>query len=136
MISTQRLVLAYAGHFVHILDQRSLLPGDIGLPEPDLAVIRGRSRDYLTRHPAAADALLVIEIAKSSQARDRAKAADYARGGAPIYWLVDLESRRLDLYEGPIAEVGRYRSVSSLSETEMVSLPRIDLRWTVASLLP
>jgi Uma2 family endonuclease len=132
----ERLARAYADEDVHVINQRPLVAGDLGLPEPDLAIIRGRARDYLTRHPTGADALLVIEIAKSSQARDREKAADYARGGVPVYWLLDLAERRLDVHEGPLPEAARYRQITSLAEGDEVSLPNLRLRWSVSSLLP
>jgi Uma2 family endonuclease len=130
-----RLVAGYREQNVHVLDQGPLLAGARGVPEPDLAVIRGRARDYLKRHPDASEALLVIEIAKTSQERDRTKAADYASGGAPVYWLLDLEARTLDVYTDPDREHGRYRRIVSLGDDENVSLPEIDETWTVASLL-
>src|SRR5262249_34902226 len=37
--------------------------------EPDFSVVRGGPRSYLTRHPTAADAGLVIEVADSSLLR-------------------------------------------------------------------
>jgi len=58
-------------------------------PEPDLALAE-RSPDP-DRHPTTA--LLVAEVAVSSQAIDRRKAAVYARAGVPRYWLVDLPAR-------------------------------------------
>ena len=56
------------------------------MPEPDVA---------LAEHDADPDrrpttALLVVEVAVSSQAVDRRKALAYARAGVPRYWLVDL----------------------------------------------
>jgi Uma2 family endonuclease len=62
-------------------------------PEPDLAVVQGKARDYvaLNRPPDASEVTLVIEIAESSLARDRTdKWAAYASGGIPVYWIVNL----------------------------------------------
>jgi Uma2 family endonuclease len=132
----ERLADAYRGRDAHVLNQGPLRAGPEGLPEPDLAVIRGARRDYLKRHPGGADALLVVEIAKTSQERDRAKAVDYARGGVPIYWLLDLEARTLDVFSEPDAERGRYRRLASLGEADEVALPNLDVRWRVGSLLP
>jgi Uma2 family endonuclease len=56
------------------------------VPEPDIALAE-RDPDP-TRHPSTA--LLVVEVAVSSQAIDRRKALAYARAGVPYYWLVDL----------------------------------------------
>ena len=130
------LARAYAATRAHILNQGPLRAGTFGLPEPDLAVVSGSPRDYLDRHPAGRDTLLVIEIAKSSQERDRLKAADYARGGVPVYWLLDLDARRLDIYTDPDPEAERYRQLRSLGEDESAELPIAREAWDVRSLLP
>lgn len=74
-------------------------------PEPDASVIRGRSRDYLRRHPNPADTALVVEVSYSSYARDRGeKWAIYARDGVPVYWIVNLEVTppQLEVYSHPV----------------------------------
>ncbi len=131
-----RLATAYAGRDVHILNQGPVRAGARGLPEPDLAVVRGAARRYLGQHPSGADLLLVIELAKSSQGRDHDKAQDYASGGVPIYWLVDLVARIVEVYSEPDAALGRFRTVVVLDEDDELALPELDLRWPVASLLP
>jgi len=130
-----RLAEVYRGRDAHILDQGPLRAGPLGLPEPDLAVIRGRPRDFLDRHPDGTDAILVVEIAKTSQERDRAKAVDYARGGVAVYWLLDLVARTLDVYSEPDRERGRYRHIDSLADADEVTLPLVGEQWKVASLL-
>ncbi len=71
-------------------------------PEPDFAVVRGGERTYLTRHPGAADVSLVIEVADSSLLRDqRDKTRIYARGGIPVYWIVNLVDRQVEVYTQP-----------------------------------
>ena len=71
-------------------------------PEPDVAVCRGRLRDYSTRHPAAADVGLVVEVANTSLLRDqRDKARIYARGGIVCYWIVNLDERRVEVHTQP-----------------------------------
>lgn len=72
-------------------------------PEPDVAVIRGDTRDYAKRHPGANDVGLVVEIADSTADRDRLlKKRIYAIAGIVCYWLVDLNLRRLEVYSEPI----------------------------------
>src|SRR5262249_4087413 len=124
-----RLADAYRSHNAHVLNQGPLRAGRVGVPEPDLAVLRGRPRDYVDRHPEGKDALLVIEIAKSSQVRDQAKAGDYASGGVPVYWLIDLAARSVDVHSEPDPERGRYKRVISLTESEQVDLPELAERW-------
>lgn len=99
-------------------------------------MVRGRPRDYLARHPNGGDALLVVEIAQTSQDRDRAKATDYVRGAVPVYWLLDIAARTLDEHTAPDIDAGRYRSVTVLSATDEVGLPGLDTRWIVSSMLP
>jgi Uma2 family endonuclease len=67
-------------------------------PEPDLVVVRGTSRTYLTRHPAQGDVGLVVEIADSSLSRDRDKARIYARAGIAVYWIINLLDRQVEVY--------------------------------------
>ena len=122
---------------VHIRDQGPLDVGQHSLPEPDLAVIRGRPRDYLDAHATGKDALLVVEIAVTSQDIDRAKAEIYARGGVPVYWLLDVPARQLEVYEHPTAD-GLYRTVTTVAATDdkKVSVTGADRAWLVADMLP
>jgi Uma2 family endonuclease len=71
-------------------------------PEPDVALVRGSCRSYLTRHPNPADVGLLIEVADSSLLRDqRDKARIYARGGIPCYWIANLVDQRIEVYTQP-----------------------------------
>lgn len=74
-------------------------------PEPDLMIVRGAARDYLDRHPSPQDVVLVIEVADTTLARDRKlKKRIYARAGIPIYWIVNLRARRVEVYSAPTAD--------------------------------
>jgi Uma2 family endonuclease len=78
-------------------------------PEPDLAVVVGRPRDYLTRHPNPAEVALLVEFADSSVAEDRAGLWRYAHAGIPIVWLVNIPGRVIEVYTeptGPVANPG------------------------------
>src|SRR5262249_1357600 len=71
-------------------------------PEPDLSIVRGDARTYLTRHPVPADVGLLLEAADSSLLRDqRDKTRIYARAGIPHYWIVNLVDRRIEVYTQP-----------------------------------
>jgi Uma2 family endonuclease len=71
-------------------------------PEPDLAVVRGRPRDYLNRHPGPQDMGLAIEVADASLQRDRTvKARIYARAAIPVYWIVNVVDRQVEVYADP-----------------------------------
>lgn len=124
-------------HWIRI--QLPLIVDPDSEPEPDLAVVSGTPRDYVTEHPRAA--LLVVEIADSTLERDRAyKAPIYARAGIPEYWIVNLVERRLEIYRDPTGSPGRpawYQVSRSADPTEIVSLlsiPHVSI--AVADLLP
>jgi Uma2 family endonuclease len=69
------------------------------LPEPDVAVVRGKPEDFLTQHPSTAS--LVIEVAISSAALDRENASLYAEAGVEEYWIVFPRERRIEVYRQP-----------------------------------
>jgi Uma2 family endonuclease len=86
--------------------QLSLVLSD-SQPEPDFAVVRGNARAYMVHHPTPADTGLIIEVADSSLLRDqRDKTRIYARANIPVYWIVNLVDRRVEVYtqpSGPVA---------------------------------
>jgi len=74
-------------------------------PQPDIAIVRGRPRDYLERHPGPSDVALLIEVAESSLDYDRGtKGFLYFRHAVPEYWIINVPDRVLEIYR---REVGR-----------------------------
>lgn len=116
-----------------IREEKPVTAGEHSLPGPDIAVVRGNARDYRTHHPGGEDTVVVIEIAKTSQADDRRKCATYAAGGHQIYWLLDLAAHRLEVYTEPTPD-GRYRVVHVLDGDDELQLPETDVHWRVATL--
>lgn len=87
-------------------------------PEPDLAVVPGRPRDY-TGHPATAD--LVVEVADTALDFDtNDKKLLYATAGIRDYWVVDINGRRLLVYRDP--QGGDYANQQTLGLADTVSL--------------
>lgn len=71
-------------------------------PEPDLAIVRGSRRDYAARHPEVGEVGLVIEVADSSLELDRTvKQRVYAVAEIPVYWLVNLAMRSIEVFSQP-----------------------------------
>ena len=70
-------------------------------PEPDVAVVKGRTADFAKAHPTMAE--LVVEVAVSSLAEDEEKGVLYAEAGIPEFWLVRPEDRVVDVYREPAA---------------------------------
>ena len=68
----------------------------------DLGVIRGDFNNYTDRHPGPADSAMMVEIADSSLRRDRGrKKRIYARAAVPVYWIVNLIDRQIEVYTDP-----------------------------------
>jgi len=128
-----RLRVAYAGR-ARVREEKPLSAGKHSLPEPDVAVVRGQTGTYATRHPTGEDTILVVELAWTSQEEERRKAAIYAAANVPAYWLLDLKARKLELRTAP--EGDSYRTVQVLGESDSVSLPELAERWPVRNLLP
>ena len=63
--------------------------------------MRGDAKSFAHRHPTGFEAILVIEIAWSTQRENRRKASVYATGGVEVYWLLDLVARTLELRTTP-----------------------------------
>jgi Uma2 family endonuclease len=73
-----------------------------GEPEPDLVVVRGPLQRYETRHPGPRDIALIIEVADTSLEGDRQdKGRTYARARIPIYWILNLNERQVEVYTEP-----------------------------------
>jgi Uma2 family endonuclease len=71
-------------------------------PEPDGCVMIGPEERYDDRNPKPPDIVLVIEVADSSLALDRgAKLRAYARNRVPIYWIVNILEKHIEVYCQP-----------------------------------
>ena len=94
-------------------------------PEPDVAVVRGSSDDYADRHPGPGDVALVVEIADSSLGRDQGfKKTIYAKSSIPVYWIVNLIDRRVEVYSEPTGATERpdYRLRRDFQGSEQLPL--------------
>ncbi len=80
-------------------------------PEPDIALVPAGT--YSREHPA--DAMLVIEVAATSQQLDLgAKLEVYATAGVPEYWVIDIPARTVHAYGSPAGTgYGSQREITS-----------------------
>lgn len=86
---------------------------DYSEPEPDVALLRPRADFYRYAHPTAADVLLVVEVADTTDASDRAtKIPLYARAGIVEVWLIRLGKGVVEVYTEPVN--GQYQTVHQL----------------------
>ncbi len=73
-------------------------------PEPDFVVVPGPSRRYAQRHPIPDEIALVIEASDATLDEDREdKQRIYARARLPIYWIVNIPERQIEVYTQPRA---------------------------------
>ena len=99
------------------------IPGRAGRPdskpEPDRCVVRGTVRDYEERTPGPADVGLVVEIADTSLAIDRRYGTDlYGPARIPVYWIVNLMDRQVEVCTKPGPR--GYRSTEVFKEGQSV----------------
>ena len=74
-------------------------------PEPDLVIARGRDSIYLARHPESNEIAMAIEVSDTTYRYDRTeKFHAYASGGIPVYWIVNLPRRQVEVYMDPSPE--------------------------------
>lgn len=75
-------------------------------PEPDLKCVRGTNQDYESRTPTARDCPLVAEVADSSLGDDTGVMLQtYAASLLPVYWVVNIPGRRIEVYSGPARQL-------------------------------
>lgn len=94
-------------------------------PVPDVAIVLGSADDYATRHPVPAQVGLVVEVSDTTLDDDRTtKLRMYARDRIPVYWIVNIPERRLEVYSLPVGGKNpRYRDSRSLAAGEAVTVP-------------
>src|SRR5262249_58655422 len=101
------------------------------LPEPDVAVVP--LGDYLHARPAAAH--LVVEVAVTSLAIDRAKALLYAHAAIPECWIVDVRCGAIHVHREPGAS--GYANVTPHERSAELVVPGFaDVAVRVAAVLP
>lgn len=87
-----------------------------GEPEPDVAVVIGPVSRYDDHHPGPDEIAVVAEVADTSVGTDRGrKLRSYARAGIPVYWIVNLVDRQVEVYTDPVSPPGidpHYRTIA------------------------
>jgi Uma2 family endonuclease len=113
---------------------------DDSMPEPDVSVSIARD-DHA--HPSHQDALLLIEVADSSLAKDRVlKTEIYAAAGVPEYWIVDVRTRTVEVLRGPTTNGYKRSSVKRIGDElrplklRGVSFAVADIPWPIDEASP
>jgi Uma2 family endonuclease len=96
---TARLPSHVPGWFLQIQGAISLGESE---PEPDGVLLRGDETSCDGRLPTAADIGIVIEVSDSTLAFDRRdKGRIYSRAGIPVYWIINVADRQVEVYTDP-----------------------------------
>jgi len=118
-----------------IFTQGPLAVGVSSEPEPDLAIVKQREDFYASAHPTPEDTYFVIEVADSTLNKDRiVKGAIYAEAAIPVYWIINLPERQLEVYEQP--SDGKYRLQRIFLPGEEVDIPFFGRKVDVGALMP
>lgn len=117
-----------------------ILPTD-SEPEPDVAIARSRSDNYVSSHPESADILLVIEVSDSTLKYDRrTKLSLYAESGISDYWIFNLVDIQLEMHSEPYQKQRGgfdYRVKRVVLPNEFVVIPGFpDLSLDLSAVFP
>ncbi|MEG4573449.1 Uma2 family endonuclease [Microcoleus sp. N3A4] len=136
------------GELYPLLRKRAIVRGqdpitlsDDSEPEPDVAIARNRSDNYLSSHPLAADILLVIEVSDSTLKYDRrTKLSLYAESGISDYWIFNLVDIQLEMHSEPYQKQRGgfdYRVKRVVLPNEVVVIPGFpDLSLDLSAVFP
>jgi Uma2 family endonuclease len=111
--------------------QAPFVAPDESEPEPDVAVVSPGA--YLDGHPMTA--WLIVEVADSSLARDRAKARLYAAASVTEYWIINLVDEMIEVYREPRGD--GYATMTHHGRAEVLRLVSFaDVEVRVTDVLP
>ena len=123
------------------LDVRVQMPFDAqgdSMPEPDVAIVT-QSENRKSSHPASAE--LIIEVSNTTLIFDRALSVEYAAAGVPLYWIIDVKRRvmevRSEVIDDPQSPTGKnYGNLRTLTENDIADTFDPNVRVAVKELLP
>ena len=103
-----RILINKLGEQAIVTVQNPIYLNEFSEPQPDIAILKARSDDYMQSLPTAEDVLLLIEVADSSLHYDRTiKLPEYASHKIPEVWLFNLKEQLLDIYQQPESDYYR-----------------------------
>jgi Uma2 family endonuclease len=115
--------------------QGPLVLGERSAPQPDVMLLRPRADRYYNSHPAAADALLVVEVSDTTLQYDlKVKRPLYARAGVPELWIVDIERRELHVFREPQLDYSFHRVLTANDKIVIAVYGNVEL--AVSAMFP
>jgi Uma2 family endonuclease len=122
-----RLFVQRVGASAVVWGQSSVVISDRSVPQPDLALLKYRTDDYMGSLPRASDVFLAVEVSDTTLPFDlRTKAPLYARCGIAELWIVDVNEKALHVFRGPAKGGYRTMFVAKVGEgVACVALPQV-----------
>ena len=139
---TGDLLRKVVGDSYHVREEKSTRHGKHSLPEPDLAIARGGRGAYGNLPPRLSDLALLAEVCHTTESADRGvKLRRYAEVGVPVYWVLDVIHRRVEVYQNPLGRKNQAlyqeRAIHSDGQDFPVILDGREVgRLTVSDLFP
>ncbi len=107
-----------------VREEKAINLDDSSRPEPDIVIARGPHDTYRRRDPSPKDIALIVEVADSSYAEDRFKKwVRYAAAKIPVYAILNIGERCLELYRKPYGRGDSARYRESLLFDESAEMP-------------
>ena len=103
------------------------------IPEPDLVVVTLDVAEQEGR-PEPEQVVLLVEVAVTSQPRDRRKGQIYAGHGASEYWIVDIPREVVIVHAGAAAD-GSWAEVREVGIDDTLTLPGTQVTIATAAIL-
>ncbi len=104
MVTTllRRFLDRMLGDVWHAREEKPVRADDYNERLPDVAVVPGTPRDYGKHHPKPGETALLVEVSWSTLYADRGeKQKLYASQGVPVYWIVNVKYRQVEVYTRP-----------------------------------
>lgn len=126
----------------HVREEKSSKDGTSSLPEPDVAIARGKPGDTLPDPPGLDRMALLVEVDHHTARADATvKFSRYAARGIPVYWIIKAKRRFVQVYDRPQgagkrAKYTQMRMFSGAEEVPIVIDGREVGRVVAAELFP
>jgi Uma2 family endonuclease len=140
MLATQALENVFGARNA-ISVQNAFRVGVRAEPQPDVAILPGSIRDYVSQMPT--EALLIVEVSDTTLAYDRTwKLSLYAQAYIQDYWIINLDQQQVEVYRRPQLRPGSAPAFSYTESTTykagefIVPLAAPTASIAVADLLP
>lgn len=111
-------------------------------PEPDVMIVAGEKRLFVERHPGPEDVVLLVEVSDATLQQDQTwKKRIYAQAGFPVYWIVNLSDRQIEVYAQPSGPSANptYHQLTTYRQTDEIPVAlhdKVVAHLPVQNLLP